>query len=427
MNIEIKTPVLPESISEAVILKWHKNVGDEVIMDENLLDLETDKIVLEVPAPESGVLLQIKHQEGDKVGSEQILGIFKKQKISKKDVLTDVTAETKQKSAFDYPQNEQTIPFEKKTYTPIQNTSAKLSPLIRKLIKEHDLDVTKITAMGRDNSITRSDVEHYIKNKNEMSGDPQKTPQDEAPRQIIAEDSSSNQDYRMQQRVPMSPLRAKIAQNLLQVTQNTAMLTTFNEVNMEHIMGLRSRYQEKFQKTFAVKLGFMSFFVKASCEALKNFPEINAVLDGKDIVYNNFYDISIAISTEFGLVAPVIKNTELLNLAEIEKQVANFSTKARNRKLSLNDITGGTFTISNGGIFGSMLSTPLLNPPQSAVLGMHAIVKRPIVENDQVVIKPMMNLALSYDHRLIDGKSAITFLKTIKEILEDPARMILSI
>jgi 2-oxoglutarate dehydrogenase E2 component (dihydrolipoamide succinyltransferase) len=425
MNIQIKTPPLPESITTATILKWHKKEGDTVLVDENILDLETDKIVLEVPATDSGIVTEIKQQEGAKVSSDDVLGVIQKQDIQQKNNLSQITDTTKNTNKKDKKKqkDKKNTGNKNEIGTKTPTDKIKISPLVRKLLTNNNLDIKDIKYTN--DTITRADVLEHINNKKQTK-DVQQSPQNEIPRQVVTE-NTLNKDYRMQQRVPMTPLRAKIAENLLKTTQNTAMLTTFNEVNMEHIISLRSRYQEKFQQTFGVKLGFMSFFVKASCESLKSFPEVNAILDGNDIVYNNFYDISIAISTEFGLVAPVIKNAELLNLAEIEKQVATLSQKAKARKLTLEEITGGTFTISNGGVFGSLSSTPLLNPPQSAVLGMHSITKRAVVQNDQIVIKPMMNIALSYDHRLIDGKSAISCLRTIKEILEDPARMVLSI
>ncbi len=393
MSIEIKVPVLPESVADATIVTWHKKPGDVVKRDENLVDLETDKVVLEVPAPEDGVLTEILQAEGSTVTSNAILGILTAGSVQASSAEAKPTAKSESKT------------------TGTEKTTADLSPSVRRLVGEHEVDVSQVKGSGKDGRITKEDVRNSMSQTSSAKAEPQ-----------LAFTGS-----RPEQRVPMNRMRVRIAERLLEVKQTTAMLTTFNEVNLQAVMNLRSQYKDSFEKKHGVKLGFMSFFTKAAVEALKRFPAVNASIDGNEVVYHGYYDIGIAVSTERGLVVPVLRDADNLGLAGIEKNLGDYAAKARAGKLSMEEMTGGTFTITNGGVFGSLLSTPILNSPQTAILGMHKIQERPVAENGQVVIRPMMYLALSYDHRLIDGKESVQFLVTIKELLEDPARMLLDI
>jgi len=390
--MEIRVPPLPESVADATIATWHKRAGEFVRKDEKLVDLETDKVVLEVPSPVDGTLREILHSEGDTVKSGEVLGVVE----PGEGAVTEpepATAETAPKAETEIP----------------------LSPSVRRLVLEHQLDPSRIPATGRDGRLTKEDVQAYLKREAPPeSGQGQVTPTEAA-------------GTRPQQRVPMTRIRARIAARLLEVQRNTAMLTTFNEVDLAQVVALRQRHGESFEKKHGIKLGFMSFFVKASIEALKAYPVVNASIDGEDILYHGYFDIGIAVSTDRGLVVPILRDADQLDFASIEKKITDFAGKAREGTLALEDLQGGTFTITNGGIFGSLLSTPLLNPPQSAILGMHAIKKRPVVVGDEIVIRPMMYLALTYDHRLIDGREAVLFLRTIKEILEAPERLFLGI
>jgi 2-oxoglutarate dehydrogenase E2 component (dihydrolipoamide succinyltransferase) len=391
MATEIKVPVLPESVADATIASWHKKVGDVVKRDENLVDLETDKVVLEVPAPVDGVLTEILFQTGATVKSGQLLA-----KI-------DASAQAA-KSA----------PAEEATpKTTSAQSEAATSPGVRRMLAEHDLSPTAIQGSGKDGRLTKEDVTSFISTQRD------KSPNQTAP--VVAVGS------REERRVPMSRLRAKVAERLVEAQHSAAMLTTFNEVNLQAVMDLRAQYKDSFEKKFGVKLGFMSFFTKAVVEALKRFPVVNASVDGQDIVYHNYYDIGIAVTTERGLVVPVVRNADQLSLAEIEHTISDCATRARSGKLALEELQGGTFTITNGGVFGSLLSTPIINPPQTGILGMHKIQERPVVEKGQIVIRPMMYVALSYDHRLIDGKDSVQFLVSVKELLEDPARLLLNV
>lgn len=397
MSIEIKVPVLPESVADATIATWHKKIGDTVKRDENLLDLETDKVVLEVPATDDGVLEEICFKEGDVVTAGQLLG-----KIS-----------TAKASSGAAPKSENNS-----TSKNDEESSDKLtSPGVRRLMAENDVNPSEIIGTGQDGRITKDDVENFVgKNRNN-------TKSISEPTKVV----TSSVSGREEKRVPMSRLRAKVAERLLDAQHNAAMLTTFNEVNLKAVMDLRAKYKDVFEKKHGVKLGFMSFFTKAVVESLKRFPEVNASIDGGDVVYHGFYDIGIAVSTDRGLVVPVIRDADKLTLADIETKIGESATKARSGKLSLEEMQGGTFTITNGGVFGSLLSMPILNPPQTAILGMHKIEERPVVLNGEIVIRPMMYLALSYDHRLIDGKDSVQFLVSVKEILEDPSRLLLNI
>jgi 2-oxoglutarate dehydrogenase E2 component (dihydrolipoamide succinyltransferase) len=414
MTVEVKVPELPESVSDGVVVGWHKQPGDTIRRDEALVDIETDKVVLEVPAPRNGVLEKILLNDGDTVVAQQVIGL----------IATDGAAEPAPVA----------VPAQAAAAMdalPASASAPGMGPAVRKLIAEHELDPESIRGSGKGGRVTRPDVLEFLKSRPaaaqptevKPAGSPAVTPGLPAVTPGLPE---ADED-RPQKRVPMSRLRARIAERLLHATQGTAMLTTFNEVNMQPVMEMRARYKDEFEKVHGVRLGFMSFFVRAAAEALKRHPDINASIDGDDIVYHGFCDIGVAISSERGLVVPILRNAEYMSLAEIETYIMEFSTRARDNKLEMEDITGGTFTISNGGVFGSMLSTPILNPPQSAILGMHKIQDRPVAEDGQVVIRPVMYLALTYDHRIVDGKSAVTFLATIKELLEDPASMLLDI
>lgn len=386
--MEIRVPPLPESVADATVAAWHKRPGDKVKKDEKLVDLETDKVVLEVPAPLDGVLEKIHHPQGDTVTSGELLATIEPREA----------IETLPQRAAEPAPTEETP--EAAAPPPV------LSPSVRRLIAEHGVDPSQIHGTGKDGRITKEDVLRFLERQPAVEAKP---------------------PVRPEQKVPMTRIRARIAERLLEVQRNTAMLTTFNEVDLEQITVLRRRHGQAFEKKHGVKLGLMSFFVKASVEALKAFPVVNASIDGEDIVYHGYYDIGIAVATERGLVVPILRDADRMDFAEIEKRIDAFATRARQGSLTLDELTGGTFTITNGGVFGSLLSTPLLNPPQSAILGMHVIKPRPVVVDEQIVIRPMMYLALTYDHRLIDGREAVLFLRTIKEILEAPERLFLGI
>lgn len=391
MLIEVKVPVLSESITEGTLARWHKKVGEFVRRDESLIDLETDKVVLEIGAPQDGVLAEIKKSDGAIVKSNEVIAVV--------DTAQAMPREA-QPAAIPSP----------------QAVAQELSPAVRKIIAEHQLDAAQVSGTGRGGRITKEDVLRHLERATET---PVAIPATSTP--------PASASGRIEQRVPMTRLRARIAERLVQAQHNAAMLTTFNEVNMQPVMELRTHYQQDFQKKYNVKLGFMSFFIKAATEALKQFPVINASIDGNDIVYHGYYDIGVAVSTPRGLVVPIIHDADALSFADLELRVTEYAQKARDGKLSMEELTGGTFTITNGGIFGSMLSTPILNPPQSAILGMHKIEERAVVVGGQIVIRPMMYLAVSYDHRIIDGQEAVRFLVAIKEALEDPARMLLQV
>ncbi|TKB54493.1 2-oxoglutarate dehydrogenase complex dihydrolipoyllysine-residue succinyltransferase [Ferrimonas aestuarii] len=398
MSIEIKVPVLPESVADASIATWHVQPGDSVSRDQILVDIETDKVVLEVPAPEDGVMTEITHGEGDTVLGEQVIGLFKAGVAPGAEVSKE-EAEAKSEAPVAEAQDE---------------SNDSLSPSVRRLIAEHNLDASQIKGTGVGGRISKEDVEAFLKAKPAAPA-----AQEAAP----AVELSGRTD----KRVPMTRLRKRIAERLLEAKNSTAMLTTFNEVNMKPIMELRKQYQDIFEKRHGIRLGFMSFYVKAVVEALKRYPQVNASLDGDDMVYHNYFDISIAVSTPRGLVTPVLRDADKLSVAEIEKGIKDLAIKGRDGKLTVEELTGGNFTITNGGVFGSLMSTPIINPPQSAILGMHAIKDRPMAVDGKVEILPMMYLALSYDHRVIDGKESVGFLVTIKELLEDPTRLLLDI
>ncbi|MDA1343064.1 MAG: 2-oxoglutarate dehydrogenase complex dihydrolipoyllysine-residue succinyltransferase [Proteobacteria bacterium] len=403
MHIEVVVPNLPESVSDATVVVWHKQAGEHVHKNESLVDLETDKVVLEVPAPESGILSTILKESGAIVNGGELLATIE-------------------------PQASQTITAEK-TIPTAQNAAIPLSPSVRRIVHENTLDPALIKGSGKDGRLTKGDVlDHLNKQQTTETKVATVTPEvKQKPIEVVEPGITISTGHRPEQRVAMTRLRAKIAERLLQAQQNAAMLTTFNEVNMQNIIDLRNQYKVRFEQNHNAKLGFMSFFVKASIEALKRFPAINASIDNTDIIYHGYYDIGIAISTPRGLIVPVLRDADQLDFAGIEKGIVDFGEKARSGALSFDDLKGGTFTITNGGVFGSMLSTPILNPPQCAILGMHAIKDRAVVENGQIIIRPIMYLALSYDHRLVDGREAVQFLVTIKECLEAPAHLLLNI
>ncbi|NNM70107.1 MAG: 2-oxoglutarate dehydrogenase complex dihydrolipoyllysine-residue succinyltransferase [Gallionella sp.] len=383
--VEVKVPQLSESVSEATLLTWHKRVGDAVREGENLIDVETDKVVLELPASKSGVLSKIIKADGAKVGSNEIIAL-----IDTSAVATGTSAAAAATSQ-----------------------SAAVSPSARKLAHELDVDASRLEGSGRNGLVTKEDVLQAMQQ-------PVASVETNVP--VIAPPGN-----RPEQRVPMTRIRLRIAERLLQSQQNAAILTTFNEVNMQPVMDLRNRYKDAFEKKHGVKLGFSSFFVKAAVLALQKFPIVNASVDGTDIIYHGYFDIGVAIGSERGLVVPIIRDADKLSFADIEKQISDFGARAKVGKLTMEELTGGTFTVSNGGVFGSMLSTPIINPPQSAILGIHATKDRPVAENGQVVIRPMNYLAVSYDHRIIDGREAVLFLATIKEALEYPGRVLLDL
>lgn len=405
MSTEIKAPTFPESVADGTIATWHKQPGEQVSRDELIVDIETDKVVLEVVAPQDGVVSEIIKAEGDIVLSGEVIGKF------------DAGAKGSASESKEEPKAEESNAAES------SSAEVVMSPAARKLADENNVDPSQVPATGKDGRLTKEDIVNYLSDK------PSASSRSEAAAKPAAEPSSPQfVGERPEKRVPMTRLRSSIARRLLDASQNTAMLTTFNEVNMQPLMNLRKQYKELFEKTHnGTKLGFMSLFVKASAEALKRFPAVNASIDGDEIVYHGYQDIGVAVSSEKGLVVPILRDADAMSLAKIESSIREFGGKARDGKLTIEEMTGGTFTISNGGVFGSLMSTPILNPPQTAILGMHKIQERPMAVNGEVVILPMMYLALSYDHRMIDGKEAVQFLVTIKELIEDPARILLDI
>jgi len=411
MSTEIRVPQLPESVADATLVAWHKRPGDRIARDENLADLETDKVVLEVPAPANGVVREIKVPSGAVVKSGELLALIEE----------GAAPESPAKSA---------APAAAKAAAPAAAASSdkdagRLSPSVRRLVEENRLDPATIPASGRDGRLTKSDVVGYLGKQPTESAPaaPAPTPR-AAP---AAARAPAANGVRQEQRVPMTRLRARIAQRLIEAQSTQALLTTFNEVDLTATQDLRARYKERFEKEHGVKLGFMSFFVKATIEALKKYPVLNASVDGNDILYHEYYDIGVAVSTDRGLIVPIVRDADAKSFAAIEKEVADYARKAREGSLAIEDLTGGTFTITNGGVFGSLMSTPIVNAPQSAILGMHKIQERPMVVNGAIAARPMMYLAVTYDHRIIDGREAVQFLVAIKDALEDPGRILLGI
>ncbi len=427
MSIEIKVPQLPESVTDATLVAWHKSVGEGVDRDENLVDLETDKVVLEVPAPAAGTLAKIVVEDGATVVAGDVLAI-----LEEGDGAAAASEEPEEQPAGEDEAEEEESgedeadekkAGEEKAAQPRREPKGpiKTSPAVRRLLEEHDLDATMVTGSGKDGRVTKADVMAFLKSE----GGSEVTPGDPTP-PTGAEEAAVGL-VREEKRVPMTRLRARIAERLVEAQQTAAMLTTFNEVDLTEVMALRKRYRDEFEKKHGVRLGFMSFFAKASVEALKKFPVVNASVEDNEIIYHNYYDLGIAVSTERGLMVPVIRDVDQMSFADFELALNELAGRAQDGTIGMDELTGGTFTITNGGIFGSMMSTPILNQPQSAILGMHAIQQRPMVVDGEIKPRPMMYLALTYDHRIIDGKEAVQFLVSIKEQLEDPSRLLLQV
>lgn len=413
--VEVKVPQLSESVAEATLLQWHKEVGSSVARDENLIDIETDKVVLELPAPNAGVITQIMKPNGSTVVAGEVIGL--------------IDTEAKASASASAPPAAQPAPVQ--TAAPVAAASASKAniamPAAAKILAENKLNVTQVAGSGKDGRVTKGDALAAASVSNAPNVVPLSVPVAKPALVQVPVPTSSNLADRTEERVPMSRLRARIAERLIQSQSTNAILTTFNEVNMQPVLDLRNKYKDKFEKEHGVKLGFMSFFVKAAVAALKKYPIINSSVDGNDIVYHGYFDIGIAVGSPRGLVVPILRNADQMSIADIEKKIGEFGNKAKEGKLTLDDLTGGTFSISNGGTFGSMLSTPIINPPQSAILGVHATKDRAVVENGQIVIRPMNYLAMSYDHRIIDGREAVLGLVAMKEALEDPARLLLDL
>jgi 2-oxoglutarate dehydrogenase E2 component (dihydrolipoamide succinyltransferase) len=412
MSTEVRVPTLPESVSDATVLTWHKKPGQAIARDENLVDLETDKVVLEVPSPVAGVLQETKVDEGAVVTADALLAIVEAGAAAPGPSTEPPTSPEKPAE----PRVETKADTEEAAEEPAEISDQVLTPAVRRMVKELGIDAGKIQGTGKNGRILKSDVIAYLDRQ---------TSTDDA--DLRASVPSAADDARQEKRVPMTRLRARIAERLLEAQQNAAILTTFNEVDLKAAMDLRARHKDAFEKAHDVRLGFMSFFVKAAVVALQKFPVVNASIDGDDMVYHNFFDVGVAVSSPRGLVVPILRDADQMSFAQIEDTIRGFGQKAKDGSLSYDELTGGTFTISNGGVFGSMLSTPILNPPQSAILGMHNIVERPMVVDGEITVRPMMYLALSYDHRIIDGREAVQFLVTIKQCMEDPARMLLGV
>jgi 2-oxoglutarate dehydrogenase E2 component (dihydrolipoamide succinyltransferase) len=436
MTIEVRVPQLPESVADATLVSWHKKPGDSVARDENLVDLETDKVVLEVPAPAAGVIKEIKLADGTTVTSGQLLAVIDETAtaavvpgasapaiLAASSGATAAAADTVAKDAS-----------AKESATP--EAGGKLSPAAKRVAEENKVDPKTVAGSGRDGRVSKSDIVNYLSTKESAAASSASAPgaaaaappsaaAKTAPAQFVP--APSARGSRGEQHVPMTRLRARIAERMVQAQATQALLTSFNEVDLQAVNELRARYKDQFEKQYGVKLGFMSFFAKACVEALKKFPSVNASVDGNDIVYHEFFDIGVAVSTDRGLIVPVLRDVDQLSFADIEKSIANFASRARAGSITIEELTGGTFTITNGGVFGSLMSTPIVNSPQSAILGMHKIQDRPVVVDGQIVVRPMMYIALTYDHRIIDGREAVQFLVTVKQCLEDPARMVLHI
>ncbi len=439
MNTEVRVPLLPESVTDATVIAWHKQPGERVAQGETLVDLETDKVVLEVPAPTDGILAEVRTKVGEVVTAEEVLAVLLPAGTAQASAPAQQTQKATTQAA---PMGDRDLggagaapglatagaalaPGQTQTSAPTPAGAGEplLAPAARRLVKELELDPSQIAGSGRDGRIHKGDVVAYLdrRERAEPQMDPEAAPAVATPPRL------SGEAGRPEQRVPMTRLRARVAERLVQAQQTAAMLTTFNEVDLTGVMALRNKYKDQFEKVHGTRLGFMSFFVKASVDALQRFPIINASVDDNDVIYHGYYDIGIAVSSPRGLVVPILRNCDQLTMSDIESGIAEFGRKAKDGSLSFDELTGGTFTITNGGVFGSLLSTPILNPPQSAILGMHKIQERPMVEKGQVVVRPMMYLALSYDHRIIDGRDAVQFLVAIKDMLEDPARLLLRI
>ena len=448
MSTEIRVPQLPESVADATLVTWHKQPGDPIRRDENLADLETDKVVLEVPAPANGVVSEIRVPSGTVVTSGQVLAVIEEGAAAPARAsapAATAAAPSSSPGATAKPAAPQKV-AQASASAEAPRDAGRLSPSVRRLVEENHLNPAAIPGSGRDGRLTKADVVDYLGRKpapaaaaaaasavppSASASSPATAPVVSAPtplaRAAVARAPAPAAGARAEQRVPMTRLRARIAQRLIEAQSTQALLTTFNEVDLTAIQELRARYKDRFEKERGVKLGFMSFFVKAAIAALKKFPVLNASVDGNDIIYHEFYDIGVAVSTDRGLVVPIVRDADTKDFAQLEKEIADFARKAREGSLAIEDLTGGTFTITNGGVFGSLMSTPIVNAPQSAILGMHKVQERPMVVNGQVAVRPMMYLAVTYDHRIIDGREAVQFLVAIKDALEDPGRMLLGI
>ena len=448
MTIEVKVPALPESVSDGTLVNWKKQPGEAVKRGENLVDLETDKVVLDIPAPADGVLGTIARQEGEIVTTGEVIATLEE---GEGVAASPAAAASPPSAAATAPTPSAPAPSPSPSPSSGSSPAAVaeadldgLSPAVRRLVAEHQLDLAKVAGSGRGGRVTKADILAFLEGGQRAqpaapaptasAAPAARAPATSAtPATPVTPAASSTAPVpadalgRLEQRVPMTRLRARIAERLLQAKNSTAMLTTFNEINMKPVMDLRNRYKDEFEKKHSVRLGFMGFFVKAVVEALKRYPAVNGSIDGNDMIYHGYYDIGIAVSSPRGLVVPILRDADQMSLAEIEKTIGEFGQKAKEGTLAIEDMTGGTFTITNGGVFGSLMSTPILNPPQSGILGMHATRDRPVAENGQVVIRPMMYVAHSYDHRIIDGREAVTFLVTVKECIEDPARLVLQV
>jgi 2-oxoglutarate dehydrogenase E2 component (dihydrolipoamide succinyltransferase) len=436
MTIEVRVPQLPESVADATLVSWHKKPGDSVVRDENLVDLETDKVVLEVPAPAAGVLKEIKLTDGTTVTSGQLLAVIDETATAAAVPGASAPAILAASSGATAPAKDTVAKDAAAKESAKSETGGKLSPAAKRVAEENKVDPKTVAGSGRDGRVSKSDVVNYLSAKESAAPSSASAPgaaaaappnaaAKAAPAQFVP--APSARGSRGEQHVPMTRLRARIAERMVQAQATQALLTSFNEVDLQAVNELRARYKDQFEKQYGVKLGFMSFFAKACVEALKKFPSVNASVDGNDIVYHEYFDIGVAVSTDRGLIVPVLRDTDQLSFADIEKSIANFASRARAGSITIEELTGGTFTITNGGVFGSLMSTPIVNAPQSAILGMHKIQDRPVVVDGQIVVRPMMYIALTYDHRIIDGREAVQFLVTVKQCLEDPARMVLHI
>ena len=410
MSIEVKVPQLPESVADATLVAWHKAPGDKVSRDENLADLETDKVVLEVPAPADGILKEIRIADGTTVTAGEILAVLEQGGVAA--AVKAAPAAARSTAAEDAGDDEDAEPGK---------AAGRLSPAVRRLLDEHELDPGAIRGSGRDGRITKADVMDHLERRPAAPARPPAAPVQAKPAPTAA--AGARED----RRVPMTRMRARIAERLVEAQSTAAMLTSFNEVDLGEVMEIRKRYRDSFEKKHGVRIGFMSFFVKAAIEALRKFPVVNASVEGSDIVYHDYFDIGVAVSTDRGLMVPVLRDADAMSFADIERSIGDFAGRARDGKIGVDDLSGGTFTITNGGVFGSLMSTPIINPPQSAILGMHKIQERPMVVNGEIKVRPMMYIALTYDHRIIDGREAVQFLVSIKESLEDPARLLIQL
>ena len=419
MTIEVKVPQLPESVADATLVAWHKSPGDKVSRDENLADLETDKVVLEVPAPADGILKEIRISDGTTVTAGDILAILEEGEGETKGEGKRESAKPAREAGADESSDE-----DDEEATEPGKAAGRLSPAVRRLVDEHELDPNDIRGSGRDGRITKADVMEFL-DKRAAAG---KAKADKpAKAEAKAPAAPAARGARDERRVPMTRMRTRIAERLVEAQATAAMLTSFNEVDLGAVMDIRKRYRDSFEKKHGVRIGFMSFFAKAAIEALRKFPVVNASIEGSDIVYHDYFDIGIAVSTERGLMVPVLRDADLMSFADIERSIGDFAVRARDGKIGVEDLSGGTFTITNGGVFGSLMSTPIINPPQSAILGMHKIQDRPMVVAGEIRIRPMMYIALTYDHRIIDGREAVQFLVSVKESLEDPARLLIQL